>query len=140
MGTQEPFEIRTDHQNLQYFCKPQKLNQQQARWATELSEYEFVLHHKPGTSMGKADTLSRMTNLETGVNDNKDIIVLKPELFIKAIRETESPEDPIIDKIIKYVNNMDKSVVGALNSKDKEWINEHGGIVMWKNCIYVPKN
>ena len=140
MGAREQFKIWTDHQNLQYFRKPQKLNHQQAHWVTELSEYEFILHHKPGTSMGKADTLSRMTNLETGVNDNKDIIVLKPELFINTIREAESPEDPIINKIIKYVNNMDKSVVEALNSKDKEWVNEHGGIVTWKNRIYVPKN
>jgi len=74
------------------------------------------------------------------VIDNKDIIVLKPEHFINNIRETESPEDPIIDKIRKYVNNMDKSVVEALNSKDKDWVNEHSGIVTWKNCIYVPKN
>ena len=66
MGTREPFEIWTNHQNLQYFCKLQKLNHQQACWVTELSEYEFILHHKPGTSTGKADALSRMTNLETG--------------------------------------------------------------------------
>jgi len=26
IGTSEPFEIWTDHQNLQYFCQPQKVN------------------------------------------------------------------------------------------------------------------
>ena len=139
MGAREQFEIWTDHQNLQYFRKPQKLNCRQAHWVMELLEYKFILHHKPGTSMGKADALSRMTNLETGVNDNKDIIVLKPKLFINNICETKSPEDPIINKIIKYANNMDKSVVEALNGKDKYWVNEHGGIVMWKKCIYIPK-
>ena len=35
--------------------------------------------------MGKADALSRMTGIETGVNDNKDIILLKPEFFIQAL-------------------------------------------------------
>jgi hypothetical protein len=30
MGASEDFEIWTDHQNLQYFQKPQKLNRQQA--------------------------------------------------------------------------------------------------------------
>ena len=61
LGANEPVEIWTDHQNLQYFRKPQKLNHRQARWVTELSEYEFKLFHKPGKSMGKADALSWMT-------------------------------------------------------------------------------
>ena len=82
MGSKEPFEIWMDHQILQYFCKPQKLNHRQACWVTELAKYSFSLVHKPGKSMGKADALSRMTGLETGVNDNKDIILLKPEFFI----------------------------------------------------------
>ena len=82
MGAREPFEIWTDHQNLQYFRKLQKLNRRQARWVTELSEYSFELVHKPGNSPGKADALSRMTRLEMGVNDNNDVILLKPEFFI----------------------------------------------------------
>ena len=48
MGAKEPVEIWTDHQNLQYFKKPQKLNRHQARWVTELSEYVINLSHKPG--------------------------------------------------------------------------------------------
>ncbi|SJL13523.1 uncharacterized protein ARMOST_16967 [Armillaria ostoyae] len=47
MGTLEDVEIWTDHQNLQYFRKLQKLNRRQARWVTELAEYHFVLKHKP---------------------------------------------------------------------------------------------
>ena len=45
MGAAQDFEIWTDHQNLQYFRKPQKLNRRQARWVTELAEYHFSLHH-----------------------------------------------------------------------------------------------
>ena len=90
MGAREPFEIWTDHQNLQYFRKPQKLNHQQARWVTELSEYSFELVHKPGKSMGKADALSRMTGLETGVNDNNNVILLKPEFFIQWLSQDPS--------------------------------------------------
>ena len=51
-------EIWTDHNNLQYFKKPQKLNRQQARWVPELADYDYMLHHKPGKS-NKADPLSR---------------------------------------------------------------------------------
>ncbi|SJL02936.1 uncharacterized protein ARMOST_06277 [Armillaria ostoyae] len=59
MGALEDIEIWMDHQNLQYFRKPQKLNRRQARWVTELAEYHFVLKHKPGTANVKADLLSR---------------------------------------------------------------------------------
>ncbi len=58
MGAAQDFEIWTDHQNLQYFRKPQKLNQRQARWVTELAEYHFFLHHKPEMANKKANLLS----------------------------------------------------------------------------------
>src|ERR1700722_19879987 len=48
IGAEEPFEIWTDHQNLQYFRQPQKVNRRQARWIIELANYHFTLHHKPG--------------------------------------------------------------------------------------------
>jgi len=53
------FKIWTDHKNLEYFMKVQKLNRQQARWILYLSKFDFVLKHVPGTKMGKADSLSR---------------------------------------------------------------------------------
>ncbi len=59
MGAYQDFEIWTDHQNLQYFRKPQKVNRRQARWITELAEYHFTLHHKAGTANKKADLLLR---------------------------------------------------------------------------------
>ena len=46
--------------------------------------------------MGKADALSRMTGLEMGVNDNKDVILLKPEFFINQLQENS--EDDCLDK------------------------------------------
>ena len=59
LGAKLQFEIWTDHQNLTYFKKPQKMNRRQARWITKLQEYNFTLHHKPGKTNVKADLLSR---------------------------------------------------------------------------------
>ena len=59
MGTQHCFKIWTDHKNLQYFCKAQTLNRRQARWSLYLSQFDFQLHHKPRSLMGKLDALSR---------------------------------------------------------------------------------
>jgi len=53
------FKVWTDHKNLEYFMKTQKLNQQQARWALYLSRFNFTLKHVPGTKIGKTDRLSR---------------------------------------------------------------------------------
>jgi len=58
-GAQFKFEIWTDHKNLEYFMKAQKLNRRQAQWALYLSRFDFTLKHVPGTKMGKADGLSR---------------------------------------------------------------------------------
>ena len=61
-GVQSKFEIWTDHKNLEYFMKVQKLNRRQAQWALYLSQFDFTLKHVPGTRMGKVDGLSRKTD------------------------------------------------------------------------------
>jgi len=53
------FEIWTDHKNLEYFMKVQKLNRRQAQWVLYLSRFDFALKHVLGTKMVKADGLSR---------------------------------------------------------------------------------
>ena len=40
-GTMTRFEIWTDHKNLKYFMKAQKLNRRQVRWALYLSRFNF---------------------------------------------------------------------------------------------------
>jgi len=57
--TRFKFEIWTDHKNLKYFMKTQKLNRRQAKWALYLSKFNFSLKHILGIKMGKADSLSR---------------------------------------------------------------------------------
>lgn len=93
-GTSHPFEIWTDHKNLEYFMTAKKLNRRQARWSLLLSRFDFLLHHRPGRSMGnhcpghsmgKPDALSRRADHGTGMDDNADITLLHPELFSSPI-------------------------------------------------------
>ena len=93
--TGKEFEIWTDHQNLCYFRKAQKLNRRQARWVTELGEYNFTMHHKPGKTNIKADILSRRVDHNRGEDDNKDVTVLKDEWFrrIETVRREEIAEE-----------------------------------------------
>ena len=81
MGAQHKFEVWTNHKNLQYFRKPQKLNHRQAWWHTELQEYDFLLVHKPGAQMKKADLLTHRTDFQAGREDNRDITLLKEDAF-----------------------------------------------------------
>jgi len=79
-GTTVKFEIWTDHKNLEYFMKAQKLNRRQARWALYLSRFDFMLKHVPGSKMGKADSLSRRPDWEVRVErDNEDETLIKLE-------------------------------------------------------------
>ena len=90
-GTIEKFEIWTDHKNLKYFMKAQKLNRRQARWALYLSRFNFTLKHVPGSKMGKADSLSRRPDWEIGVEkDNEDETLVKLEWL--EVRKTEVVE------------------------------------------------
>jgi len=82
------FEIWTDHKNLKYFIKVQKLNRRQARWVLYLSRFNFMLKHVPGSRIGKADSLSRRPDWKVEVErNNEDETLLKPK-WLEA-RRTE---------------------------------------------------
>jgi len=79
-GAVVKFEIWTDHTNLEYFIKAQKLSQRQAQWALYLFRFDFILKYVLGSKMEKADSLSRRPDWEVGVErDNKDEMLVKPE-------------------------------------------------------------
>ena len=79
-GAKLKFEIWTDYKNLQYFMMSQKLNRRQARWALYLLQFNFMLKHVLGKSMGKVDGLSRRPDWQEEVErDNKDQKLIKPE-------------------------------------------------------------
>ena len=102
-GAQSKFEIWTDHKNLEYFIKVQKLNWRQARWTLYLSRFDFMLKHVLGTRMGKADRLSRRLDWKVGVEkDNEDQVLIKDN-WIHSLQEVviEGPEVEMLEKIKK---------------------------------------
>ena len=58
------------------------MNRRQARWAQELTGYDFKIYFRPGRQNGKADYLSRRPEhrLEKG-GDRKPEMILKPDNF-----------------------------------------------------------
>jgi len=113
-GTIAKFKIWTDHKNLEYFIKAQKLNQRQAKWVLYLSRFNFTLKHVLGSKIEKADSLSRRSDWEIGVEkDNEDKTLVKPEWL--EVRRMEAVE--IIVDGIDLLKEVRKSRV-----KDNEMI------------------
>ena len=77
LGARQTFEVWSDYANLTYFKAPHKLNYRQACWRTELTDYDFVLTHKPGKTLTKADTLFRTLQFDKREYDNKDVTFIK---------------------------------------------------------------
>jgi len=75
-GATYPVEIWTDHKNLEYFMTAKILNYHQARWSLHLARFDFLLHYRPGCTMGKLDALSRRADYGNGASDNENVVLL----------------------------------------------------------------
>jgi RNase H-like domain found in reverse transcriptase len=150
-GSKHWIEIRTDHMNLEYFCTARKLNRRQAHWSLYLSRFDFELHHRPGITMGKSDALSRRSDHGSGSDNNSDLVLLQPELFVvhtlegltlvgeergilwevrKAFREA-SLEDEVSGAVWKLRELGGRPLVSA------EWA-ETDGVLTFRGKVYVP--
>ena len=147
-GAQFKFEIWTDHKNLEYFMKVQKLNRRQAHWALYLFRFDFTLKHVLGMRMGKADGLSRRSDWKIGVDkDNENQVIIKDNWIRNLQVVIEGPEVDIIEKIkkarsrdedvVRIVEEMKK--VGVKELRGEEWKVE-GELVIKEGKIYVPKD
>ena len=59
------FAIYTDHASLRTATKSPHLSQRIARWLSFFSEYNFVVHYKPGKTNILADALSRRPDYDS---------------------------------------------------------------------------
>ena len=108
------FEVQTNHKNLEYFIKVQKLNKKQARQTLYLSRFNFILKYISGSKIEKMDSLSKRLDQEIGIEkDNENEILVKPEWL--EIRKTEK-----VEVIVEEVDLLEK--VKQLKVKDNEII------------------
>lgn len=149
-GTTEPFEIITDHENLQWWSKAQDLSRRQARWALRLSEYNFTLTHRPGKANTQADALSRMSHhCVHDYEDNRQQTVLKPRHFARIsanvvddtpvneleqeIRRSSKREAEVLEGLKELKRGGLQRLAGGL----PQW-EEDDGLVYHRGRVYVP--
>ena len=146
---QYKFKIWTDHKNLEYFMKVQKLNRRQARWALYLSQFDFILKHVVGSKMGKADGLSRRVDWKVGTDkDNENQVFIKDN-WICSMYEVivEGPEVELVEKI-KKARSKDEDVVRVVEEMKKAGVKElrgnewriEGDLMLKEEKVYVPKD
>ena len=152
-GRPDTLEIWTDHSNLVYFTKKQKLSRRQARWALYLTHFTFTIIHKPGT-FNKSDALSQCPDYKEGLaHDNENRVLLDSKFF--AVRATRPVVvsihgDTTLRECIKATQTYDTEVSKALESilkngprsvsKGLEDWNLEDGLILYRGQIYIPKD
>ncbi|KAK3522484.1 hypothetical protein QTP86_015544 [Hemibagrus guttatus] len=86
-----PFEVITDHKNLQYLREAKCLNPRQAQWVLFFTPFNFCVTYHPGNKNTKADTLFRIHSPDPMPEEPEPI--LPPDLFVCPI--TWSLDDDI---------------------------------------------
>src|SRR5215469_12580094 len=116
-GAKHPFEIWTDHKNLEYFMKEKTLNDRQIRWSIELADYNFTLHHKPGKT-NPADPLSRRSDLEKDLAVPEEQILLGPQYFKARATQIQKHRKMPKESFLTVLRNrtlFDRKVTQALH-------------------------
>jgi RNase H-like domain found in reverse transcriptase/Reverse transcriptase (RNA-dependent DNA polymerase)/Integrase zinc binding domain/Chromo (CHRromatin Organisation MOdifier) domain/Integrase core domain len=148
-GLPQPFDILSDHHNLQYWRTAQDLSRRQARWSLYLSRFDFRLSHKPGSSNTQADPLSRFSSHQVSdADDNQRQIVLQPHHFISTAVSSFTDTDHL-EQDIRCAVDRDPQVTLALqllNQKPPQALTDHlsdweerDGLVFFRGRVYVPK-
>ena len=110
-----PATILMDHANLTHWKAMRKVNRQVVRWFAEIQDYNLTIKHIPGKIHTTPDMLSRPPGADQGKQDNVDIVLLPPSLFITTARAQD---------------DMLKTKVKEVQSKQREemefWCNTQG--------------
>ena len=136
-GTKYPVIVKSDHRNLRTFMTTKELNARQARWAEELSSYDFVIEHIKGKENTVADALSRRPDYQEArqinrttqiFKENKDKLIMNKDIQLRMITIEQSDE---IDKKIQELTDTDNRHPELQKGED--------GFKRFKGLILVPR-
>lgn len=84
--------IYTDHKNLIYFASTKQVNRRQAKWAELLSNYNFELIYRSGSTNTKADLLSQRVEFASTLTKslNAKPLDIAPHETISSFKEHPS--------------------------------------------------
>ena len=143
-GSSIPFKIYSDHRNLLFQKKPQRMTERLVRWSLFLSEFNFTIEYRPGSANGKPDRLSRRPDYIVDDSDSSNSFsVLRPENFCALTTSISSINDQILSayksdelyhKICNFLN--DNSLPAPHPKIDKFSLSN--SFLLFSNRIYIP--
>jgi RNase H-like domain found in reverse transcriptase len=138
-GTKYPVIVKSDHRNLRTFMTTKELNARQARWAEELSSYNFVIEHIKGKENTVADALSRRPDYRENATvgctsqmfkETDKGLVLNKDVQLRMISIESQDEE--INKKIKNETKKDERYPEIEEDED--------GFKRFNGLIIVPKS
>jgi len=149
-GNPKPIRVLTDHNNLVTFITTKELNERQARWMQELSQYNFKIRYRPGKEGGKPDALTRREgDLPTAggkrLTQNVGILLAKErywdtpgteDIELKVLETTEF-QDKDEEEIQKASRDDDEipNIKKNVDEGRKEMKGIALGLCQWKNDL-----
>ncbi|XP_042299927.1 uncharacterized protein LOC121917880, partial [Sceloporus undulatus] len=144
-GAPHPFEVWTDHRNLEALqTLRQLLSPKQRRWAKDFFKFNFTIKFIPGRENGLADGLSRMHGPGEKEELEKQTLFTAQQLGLGVTTRSQTKReqeravadlDPLLREILQaYEGDLE---LNKLKSELQQ--TEHG---LWgkDNKIYVPEN
>ena len=149
IGAKEPIKIYTDHRNLLFASKPQKISMRQAHWQEILSYFNYKVIYRPGNTNVRADSLSRRPDY-----CNKEQVpyesILDPSKcsfycflnisgsipFMETLKNNQI-NDQVLGKIVKVLNG-DDAIKDQLKKYDLSKFALENGFLLFKGLICVP--
>ena len=103
-----PTTVHTDHANLTYYRKPQKLTARAKRAIARIMQYNITIKHKPGI-LNKADALSRRpdyphkpeTELETAFLTSMFIDLVSTDITLSAVMTAQENHKEYLKSLIE---------------------------------------
>jgi len=144
-GSPVPFTIYSDHRNLLFEKKPEKMTQRLVRWSLFLAEFNFKILYRSGSSNGKPDALSRRPDYVDSPSDLnfQPSSVLRPENFcaistsISSLNEyilAEYKNDSFYSDICNYLENKSLPVPHPQIHK----FSISNSFLLFNSKLYVP--
>ena len=131
-STKFKFEVQTNHKNLEYFIKAQKLNRKQVCWILYLLRFNLTSKHVPGTKIEKVGELSRRLDWKVEVEkDNENQKLIKEEQICSLVEIViEGSEVDILEKIkiargrnektVRVVEEINRAKVKVLRGDEQQ--------------------
>ena len=149
-------DILMDHKNLEYFSTTKVLTRWQARWSEYLSQFNLIIHFRPGKLGTKPDALTRRWDVYPK-GGNSDYASVNPsnlwpmftqEQISVSFRATQLLEPVLWASVIMDQEQLNSVVLSALpdnpifiaHQKEPKpcWSVTPDGFLWQDNLIYIP--